>query len=307
MSRISAALIAVVIILAACATTSQAEKLHVPNSSFETPTSTFVSVNIDSWQKAPKPGWYVEDGSFLWDYNVGLFKNTPVGSADHLDNCDGNQSIWLFVVPEVALFQDYDSTDWRNPVPTHAFSATFEPGKSYQLTLGVSGTGGGMLQGATFELGLYYRDANSNKVTVSSVSITNTPTIFSNNTHLVDFQVDVPTVRPADAWAGQHIGIQMLSTVTTNLQGGYWDLDNVRLSSTLEPLLLNPVWTNNQFQFTLSSEPGIAVTILSATNLALPLSDWTSLGTLTNTTGSAPFTDPTPNTGRRYYSTRRVP
>ena len=56
----------------------------------------------------------------------------------------------------------------------------------------------------------------------------------------------------------------MLSTVATNLQGGYWDLDNVRLASILEPVLLDPVCTNGQFQFTLRSEPGLRFEILSS-------------------------------------------
>ena len=114
-------------------------------------------------------------------------------------------------------------------------------------------------------------------------------------------------MRPTDAWAGQHLGIQMLSTVDTNLQGGYWDLDNVRLSSTLEPVLLNPVRTNNQVQFTLQSEPDLRLEILSATNLTLPLSEWTSLGTLTNTTGTTFFTNPAAGTCRRFYCARRLP
>jgi len=192
--------------LAASVNRSQAESLYVPNGSFETPVTPFVSVNIDSWQKAAKPDWYVESGGFLWDFNVGLFKNTATNSSDHIDNCDGNQAIWLFVVPEVALFPDYDSTDWSNSVPTYAFAATFEAGKSYQLTVGVIGTGGVMQQGATLELSLYYRDAASNKVTVAALSLTNTIAVFTNNTHLLEFQVNVPTVRPGDAWAGQHIG-----------------------------------------------------------------------------------------------------
>lgn len=286
---------------------ASAGPIPVPNASFESPTISFVSVNIDSWQKADKPDWYAEGGGFLWTQLMGLFKNTAVTSPDHVDNCDGNQAIWLFAVPEVALFQDYDSTDWKSPAPTHDFNAAFEPGKSYQLIVGVIGTGGGMLQSATLELSLYYRDANSNKVTVAATSITNTPSIFSNNTHLVDCQVSVPTVQPTDAWAGQHIGIQMLSTVDTNLQGGYWDLDNVRLSSTLEPVLLNPVQANNQIQFTLQSEPGLRIEILSATNLTLPLSDWIGLGALTNSTGTASFTAPAASTCRRFYCARRLP
>ena len=103
----------------------------VPNGSFESPATGFVSLTVDSWQKSPKPDWYLEGGGFLWSQLIGLFKNTAPTSPDHLDNCDGNQAIWLFVVPEVALFQDYDTADAEGTGPAHAFDATYDPGKSY--------------------------------------------------------------------------------------------------------------------------------------------------------------------------------
>jgi hypothetical protein len=154
---------------------------------------------------------------------------------------------------------------------------------------------------------LYYRDAASNIVTIAAVNITNSTAIFSNNTHLIDFSVDVPPVRSGQVWAGQNIGVHMLSTVSSNLEGGYWDLDNVRLSSVLEPALVNPVRTNGQFQFTLQSEPGLHFEILAATNASLPLSNWTSLGALTNTEGATLFNDPAANFSRRFYRARRLP
>src|SRR5262245_57928385 len=110
-----------------------AETIGVPNASFESPSTTFVNINIDFWQKTSKPVGYDESGGFLWTQLTGAFKNTPSGSADHIDNCDGDQAAWLFAVPEVGLFQDYDSVDWNDPVPTHAFNATYRAGKAYRL------------------------------------------------------------------------------------------------------------------------------------------------------------------------------
>ncbi len=216
----------------------RATVINIPNASFESQTNN-IDINIDSWQKSAKPDWYDESSGFLWSQLTGAFRNTPTNSADHIDNCDGNEAIWLFADLEVAIFQDYDSMDWNDPTPTHAFDARFDVGQSYQLTVGVIGGGGVMLEGASLDIGLYYRDAASNKVTVAATSITNTAVLFPNNTHLVDFQVRVPTVKPGDAWAGQHVGVQFLSTVITNLQGGYWDLDNVRLEAILDPPTLN--------------------------------------------------------------------
>ena len=165
-----------------------------------------------------------------------------------------------------------------------------------------------MPQGATLQISLYYRDGPTNLVTVAATDITNSVTVFSNTTHLSDFTVDTAAVRPGDAWAGQHIGVQIRSTVVdTNLAGGYWDLDNVRLFAVPEPVLAAPVWTNGQFQFTLQGEPGLKFEILAANDLTLPLSNWTSLATLTNATGAVSFVESQVNSNRRFYVARQLP
>lgn len=285
--------------------------ISVPNHSFESPTTFFVTLNLDGWQRTPQPDWWNTNTSGGWDTLIGFFKNTPPGNFDHIDNCNGNQAMWLFAQPEAGLFQDYDSMDWNDPTPTHAFAARFEVGRSYRMTVGLlvggMGSGGGIQPGATVDLSLYYRDASSNCVPVATTIITNSALVFSNSTHLLDFSVDVPTVRAGDAWAGQHIGILLLSTVATNLVGGYWDVDNVRLSSTLAPTLLAPIRTNDQFQFTVQSEPGMVLEILATTNAWLPDLNWTSLGTLTNATGIIPFIDTATNFDQRFYQARQLP
>lgn len=283
------------------------ETIPIPNGSFESPTAVFVDLNIDSWQKSPKPDGYVEGGGFLWTQLTGIFKNTPPGNFDHIDNCDGNQAIWMFAVPKAGLFQDYNSRDWNDAEPTHAFDARFEVGKSYKLTVGVIAMGGGMSNGATTEISLYYRDPAGNMATVAATTVTNLPTIFSNRTHLIDFDVSVPIVQATDPWATQNIGVQILSTVSTNLQGGYWDFDNVRLSSNQAPTLLGLVFANGQFTFTLQSKPGLRFEILASSDAAQPLSNWTSLGTVSNVTGTVPFTDMTANSSRRLYRALQLP
>lgn len=284
-----------------------AAPIPVPNASFESPAAPFPTPNISSWQKTPKPEWYDEGGGgFLWSQLTGIFRNPLVTSTNnHIDNCDGLHAIWLFAVPEVCLFQDYDSMDWNDPGPSHEFDAEFETGKSYHLTVGVIGTGGGMQPGVTLELSLYYRDAAGNRIAVASTSLTNTPAVFSNNTHFVDCHVDVPVVKPGDAWAGQKIGIQFLSTVSSELQGGYWDLDNVRLVA--GPALLSPARTNDQFEFTLLGEPGARFEILTTTNPSLPATNWTSLGLVTNLSGTIPFIDTSANFDQRFYRARQLP
>lgn len=307
MNRQLAAALAGTLCLGAWSGWLRAEVINVPNASFESPASTYVSIYIDSWQKSPKPAWYPETGGFDWTQLTGSFKNTPPGSSDRIDNCDGNQAIWLFAVPEVGLFQDYDSVDWDDPAPTHAFDATYAVGKSYELTVGVIGGGGNMSPGVTLEIGLYYRDAASNRITVAATSITNTTAVFGSTTHLVDFQVRVPPVKASDAWAGRHIGVRFLSTVGFDLQGGYWDLDNVRLNAIREPSLSGFVQTNGQFQFVLQSEPGLNFEILAATAVDLAETNWTRLGVLTNVTGSVAFSEPLTNFHQRFYRARQYP
>src|SRR5262249_40224052 len=160
-----------------------------------------------------------------------------------------------------------DSTDWSHPAPTHAFNVTFQPGKSYTLTVGVIGGGGGMTNGATMQLSLYYRDIASNFVTVAATTITNTPANFPTTTHLVDYQVQVPGIRPTDGWAGQHIGVQLLSTVGFDAARGYWDVDNVRLTEQVAPALGTGVWSNGQFSCTVLSEPGVKFEMIASGSL----------------------------------------
>jgi regulator of RNase E activity RraA len=101
-------------------------------------------------------------------------------------------AIYLFAVPEVGVFQDFLSTDGSGSNPTGAFNARFEAGKSYQLTVGVTGGGGGMTNGASLEVSLYYREGASNLVTVAATNIVHDRELFPTNTHLLDFEVRVP-------------------------------------------------------------------------------------------------------------------
>lgn len=216
----------------------RAENIPLPNPSFENPSTNFVALNIDHWQKSPQPAGYDETGGFLWDFNIGVFRNTEPGAFDHLDNIDGTQALYLFSVPGAAIFQDYDTVDYNDTVPSRAFNAKFEPGKFYSLTVAVNGGGGGMPAGAPMEISLYYRDAQGHKVTVGATTVIHSLEAFPVHTHFWDYQVRVPVVKPADAWAGKNIGIQFRSTVSDEMQGGYWDLDFVRLASGPDPVTI---------------------------------------------------------------------
>ena len=292
-----------IVALAACTGPLQAGTISIHNASFESPMAPEnpgALPQIDSWQQTP--AWT--------DLESGVFLNAA--GQYFINNCDGTQAAFLFVETNqtTAIFQDYDSTDYANS--THAFNATYDVGKSYKLTVAVLGGTNvvyPMPEGTCLELGLYYRDSASSIVTVATTSITNSWALFSNASNaplFIDFQVQIPTVKASDPWAGHHIGVQFLSIVT-GLQGGYWDLDNVRLVSSVPTALLAPAWTNGQFAFTLQSEPGLSFEILATTNLALPTTNWTSLETLTNATCTVPFLDPATNLNRRFYRARQLP
>jgi len=194
-----------------------------------------VNNQVDGWQKSAQPAWFdpSQTGGVTWDQLSGVFANTAPTSSDHIDNMAGSQAAYMFSLPQVAFFQDFNSTDWNHSTPTHAFNPVFEIGKSYELTVGLIGGGGTMSVGTILELGLYYRDGANNMVNVAANDVTFTPSLFPTTTHFIDFQVNVPTVQATDPWAGKNIGIDLLSLYG---QGdGYWDLDNVRLTAVPEP------------------------------------------------------------------------
>jgi hypothetical protein len=145
---------------------------------------------------------------------------------------------------------------------------------------------------------------------VASTTVTNVSTLFSTNKHFIDFHVPVPTVQPEDPWSDQNIGVQFLSTVSLfnpDLWGGYWDLDHVRLSSFAAPNLTELTWADGQFSFNLQSEPGTQFDILASTDVGLPMSEWTNLGTVTNETGTTQFVDSEASVNRRFYRARQLP
>lgn len=266
----------------------------IPNGSFESPRTDFVDTRVDSWQKSPKPAWWDEQAYGPWDQLVGVFANVPPEDPRHIDNCDGQQAIWVFANPEVGLFQE--------------LAARFEVGRAYELTVGLFvGPAYPMAPGATLELNLYYRDAASNRVVVAATVVTNTASVLSNVAHhLVDFHVVVPPVRASAAWAGQPIGVAILSTVSEPA-GGYWVLDNVRLTETQAPVFREARLAGGSVSFRLEGEPGQRLEVLASPDLLRPLSEWVSVGTLTNQTGSVWFTDPATNGLQRFYRVRHLP
>jgi hypothetical protein len=203
--------------------TLHAASIAVPNFSFESPSTlpVGVSTTIDSWQKIPKPAYFNEAAiGYQWVQTAGIFYDT-----NPYANRDGVQCAYMLSFPQVTLFQD----------STSGFNASYALGQSYTLTLGVFGKS--LNPNNSLQLSLYYRDAGNNIVTVGSpTTITYNPATFplTPPLNLVDYSVTIPAVQAGDAWAGQNIGI-MIQVTASDLTGGYWDMDNVRLTTVPEP------------------------------------------------------------------------
>lgn len=219
-----------------------AASISVPNGSFESQSALGqpfgVNVFLDSWQKPPNPG--IPEGgpnNFYWIQTAGAFLGTPTNTASPYSNLLGAQGSYILSIPGAGLFQDSQSTDWSGA--TNGLNATFEAGLSYELTVGVFGKG--MAENySTLQLGLFYREG-AEMVTIG----TPTTVTFSTATFnpagpfaLVDYSAVIPVVQPTDPWAGKNIGIRIDSALGTG--DGYWDLDNVRLTSVVpEPGVLS--------------------------------------------------------------------
>lgn len=61
---------------------------------------------------------------------------------------------------------------------------------------------------------------------------------------------------------------------------------------------------DGNFSFTLHSPTGKVYEVLATTNVGLPMSQWTLIGTLTNESGTVQWTDPATNLPRRFYRMR---
>ena len=276
----------------------RAQSIYVPNADFGLPVvtnfDTDVATNMISWEASPQQNYGA----------IGVFFNDP-NDGEFIVNCDGTQAAYIFEDPGLALFQDYDAVD-STGAPSHAFSATYDVGKSYQLQAGfiASSYYYPLTPGAILQMSLYYRDSLGDIETVACTNIVYDTNVLTGNTNFVDYELNLAPVQASDAWAGQHIGIQFLVPDDTE-PGGFWDVGNVQLWVT--PALINPSWSNGQFGATLLSQPGLAFQILATTNLSVPLSNWTSVVTLTNASGTTSFVDQGPSYNARFYQARQLP
>lgn len=208
--------------------------ISVQNASFEDP---FVDPN--AFQALPwVEGWLELDVDQEASLNTGVFANTPAGNPGHIANTHGNQLAFLGSELGNALEQD--------------LAAPYRIGYAYRMTVavGVSAlfppTGTEPMD--MLELALYYLDQNE-PVDIATTHVE--PNGLSSE-ELQDFFVEIAPVHPNDVWAGQPIGVALRAV---GLPGGFWDLDDVRLTESLpetldvnNPSFEGPVVDPNAFQ-----------------------------------------------------------
>jgi hypothetical protein len=220
------ALILIALAIVLSCVTARADIVNIPNASFESPVVAdappYATDAIDSWQKTPAPAWWTAPTSqgglgypaAQWYQGVGTFLN----HGNVIDNTDGSQEAFLFSSPGLGLYQD--------------LAATYQVGRSYHLVVAFEGGGYGMAAGVPVGIVLYYRDNVGQMVPVGSATYLNANTT-NPLTHLTDCPLDIPAVGAGDAWAGKSIGVEIVATNDFTAMGGYWDLDNVRLTSSV--------------------------------------------------------------------------
>lgn len=230
MNRQTTLLVSLGVCFAVLSSVAWAGAIIVPNASFESPqlavAPPFAGSTITNWHKAPVPAWWSGAGysSEQWRDAGGIFVNVDPTYNTPIDNVEGNQIAFMFSPPGYELYQDL--TD------------RYEPGQSYHLIVGVQGGGYGMQLGVPLAINLYYRDSSNNRVVIGSVLAPNA-NASPDQTHLTDYQVNLPVVTELDPWAYQTIGIQLISAASFDNTGGFWVMDNVRLTSIPEPATLS--------------------------------------------------------------------
>lgn len=198
--------------------TAGAAPVAVGNSSFELPSTTFVSPQIDLWNKTPQPDWFQPQNGVTWDQLSGVFANTAPGTPSHIVNIDGSQAAYIISLPQAGI--------------TQVVSGKYEAGLQYSVSVGVI-AGGNITEGTSLLVGLFYVDDAGAPVTVAGKTVTYTAAGFPNSIEFQDFQAVSSVLNSGDAAVGRNIGVQIVGTGGDG--AGYWDVDNVRVSASTVP------------------------------------------------------------------------
>ncbi len=188
------------------ATSAHAASVVVPNFSFEAP-----SLGVNGAAVGNPTSWTGVG-------TVGYVYNGWNGGAINVTGLDGNQLGWF-------------NTDVGSGI-SQSLSSTFTIGESYQLTVAAvkaANAWSGSTAGNELTIQLYYGAFNviaSGSALVSGLN--------DSQGALTDITANLTAVTGSDAWAGQAIGIRIISTVD-GPNNNDWAVDNVRLTAIPEP------------------------------------------------------------------------
>jgi hypothetical protein len=156
-------------------------------------------------------------------------------------------------------------------------------------TLNASVDPNGLAGGVYFEFGL----------STSYGSFTATNVLAANNI----------TVFPSALISNLAPALYHFRATATNSAGKSFGNDLTFATIPIPPArLINSALTNGQFRFSFTNFAGQTFTVLGSTNLALPSSNWTVLGPVTEgSPGQFQFTDPQSATNRQLYYRVRWP
>ncbi len=188
------------------------ESVPVDNASFEMPV-----VDPNGFPAVPQVDQWVElDVDTEASSNTGVFANTAEESWDHKTDAHGWQLAFLGSETGNALEQD--------------LAAAYKIGYDYRLTVAVGVSSRFAPSTAEpadlLELVLLYRDGDE----ILDIMSQTIDAAGLSDRQSTDISLRLPTVRADDAWAEMPISVALRSL---GMPGGFWVLDNVRLTESL--------------------------------------------------------------------------
>ncbi len=195
-----------------------ADAVPVANHSFETPP--IDPVDNPFYAVPFVPNWIEQDTDTDPDYpskNIGVFLNPPAGSpdGDHILNPDGDQLAFLYSGSGNALLQD--------------LAADYQIGERYRLDVDICPSmrypPAGVNPDNALILEFYYINNASERQSIYTIAV---PSWDLTQNFLKTYSLALPPVKNTDPWANKTIGIALRAQGDI---GGFWDVDNVRVTA----------------------------------------------------------------------------
>lgn len=185
---------------------AKADSIPVANHSFEIPE---VNPLVNPYGAIPLTALWTELDIDQASQSTGVFRNTPADSNDHIINADGSQLAFL--------------GSYQGNSISQFLASKYKVGKSYQLTVSVclSDSAPPVGQNPLTLAFLYW--GVFEPITIATVQI---PSTGLTSTFLEDFTLSIPPIEAEDPWINNNIGI---SIAASGNEGGFWDLDNIRI------------------------------------------------------------------------------